>query len=470
MKELGVIGKNTAWQLFGKGIGTAISMVTIFFIIRLLGPSNYGTFALLTTIMNLFYMFGGFGSESSIAYFLSKYKNSQFDLIKKFLKARGLLIILSSVVLFLSINFISNYYNNLELKNYLPLVALSMPFFILMNIAPGILQGLNNLKTISIADLIFNIAKITTIPLIIYLSIYGGIMGYFIAYFCYVIYAYKRAFKLSKKQDKFNKYSEFTKFSLINYIGTITIFLSNNILQLILGKTPIELGYLDASLRVGMIISIIPVALLTALVPNIVGKKIEEIKNISSKIMNFILIGVIPLVIFFIFASKFATELLLGSDFSSINKIIQIMSITYFFNVVCAFFDTISYSIGKNKYSTIGNIIRVALIFIFTTHAINAFNASLILLVSSLTVLMFLSIKLRNYYKIDFKAVFKILMFALPFILILALDMNLILKLFLSLMSAILYLFLIWKKVLDDVDRDLFTRFALKMKSVILKK
>ncbi|MDD4353040.1 MAG: oligosaccharide flippase family protein [Candidatus Nanoarchaeia archaeon] len=282
MKELGSIGKNTAWQLFGKGIGTIISMVTIFFIIRLLGPANYGTFALLTTIMNLFYMFGSLGSESIMPYFLSKYKNSQFDLIKKFLNARIILIITSSIILFLSINFIANYYNNPGLKNYLPWIVISMPFFILMNIAPHLLQGLNNLKITSIADLIFNIIKIIAIPLIIYFGITGGIVGYFIAYISYCIYAYKKIINLSKqKNKKFDKYSEFAKFSLINYLGTIMVFLSSNILLLILGKYPIELGYLDASSRVGIIMSLMPSALLAALIPSIFGKTNEEIKNVS---------------------------------------------------------------------------------------------------------------------------------------------------------------------------------------------
>jgi O-antigen/teichoic acid export membrane protein len=471
MKELGNIGKNTAWQLFGKGLGTIISMATIFFIIRFLGPANYGTFALLTTIMNLFYIFGGLGSEGSIAYFLSKYKNSQFDLIKKFLKARGVLIILSSIILLLSINFIADFYSNPGLKNYLPLIALSMPFFILMNIAPSIFQGLNNLKITSIADLIFNIAKIIAIPLIIYLGLYGGLIGYLIAYICYIIYAYKNAIELSKnKNEKFDKYGKFAKFSLITYTAAIAAFLAGNLLSLILGKIPLELGYFDAASRVGIIMTLVPIALLTALVPSIVGKKIGEIKNISSKIMNYILICMIPLLAFFFFASNFATELLLGSEFSAINRIIQIMSITYFLNVLCAFFEAIGYSIGKNKYGMIGNIIRVAIIISFAAYAISAFNTSLILLAASLIVLIFLSVMLRKYCDIDFWAFIKILLFSLPLILFFAIDINLVLKIAGSAASSIIYLFLIWKKVLDNEDRELFIKFGARIKQLIWKR
>ncbi|MFA5303647.1 MAG: oligosaccharide flippase family protein [Candidatus Nanoarchaeia archaeon] len=470
MKELGVIGKNTAWQLFGKGLGTAISMVTIFLIIRMLGPINYGTFALLTTIMNLFYMFGGLGTESSMAYFLSKYKNSQFDLLKKFLKARVALIILSSLILFLSINFIADYYNNPGLKNYLPLVVFSMPFFILMNVAPGILQGLNNLKTTSIADLIFNVAKIAAIPLVIYLGLTGGLIGYLFAYVCYILYAYKQAFKLSKKNEEFNKYSEFAKFSLINYVGTITIFLSNGLLPLILGKMPLELGYLDAASRVGMIMTLASTALLTALVPSIVGKKVEEIKTVSSKIMNYILIYVVPLLMFFFFASSFAANLLLGSEFSGIYALIKIVSVMFFFNIVSSLFEIISYSIGKNKYPVIGNVIRLVVILAFSSYAINAFNSSLIMLFAAGAVLVFMAVKARKYYRIDFKSAGKIVLFSLPLMLFFSLDMNLILKIMGSFASSLLYLFLVWKKVLDDVDRDLFIRFMAKMKSVVWKK
>jgi O-antigen/teichoic acid export membrane protein len=470
MKELEVIGKNTAWQLFGKGIGTAISMVTIFFIIRLLGPAKYGTFALLTTIMNLFYMFGGLGSEWTMVYFLSKYKNSQFDLLKKFFKARGFLIILSSIILLLSINFISNYYNNPLLKNYLLWIVLSMPFFMLTSIAPLILQGLNNLKSTAIGDLIFNIAKIITIPLIIYFSLYGSIIGYFIAYVIYIIYAYKKIIKLSKnKFKKFDKYKEFAKFSFINYLTLIVNFLSVNLLPLILGKTPIELGYLDASMRVGMLIQLIPLALSTALIPTFVGKTIEYIKKASSKIMNYILISTIPLIAFFIFASNFATEILLGSEFSNIYKLIQIITIYFFINNFTSFFESISFSIGKNKNVLINYIIKTITIMFLIRYAFNALNTSLILVFASFLALIFISIKVKNYYKIDFVATFKILLFALPLILFLAIDMNLIFKILGTVISSLFYLFLVWKNVLDDVDRDLFTRFFIKMKRIVFK-
>ena len=470
MKELGSIGKNTAWQIFGKGLGTAISMVSVFFIIRLLGPANYGTFALLTTIMNLFYMLSGLGFEQSMPYFLSKYKNSQLDLIKKFLKARGVLIILASLVLFLSVNFIADYYGNAELKSYLPWIALSMPVFIIMNNAPHILQGLNNLKTTSIADLIFNIAKIAAIPLIIYFSIYGGIMGYFIAYAAYSVYAYKKISELSKsKNKKFDKYGDFAKFSLVNYAGTIIVFLYLYLLPLILGKFPVELGYLDASGRVGTILTLFSTALFTALIPGIVGKKVEEIRNVSSKIINYVLIYLVPLLAFFLFASNFATEFLLGSEFSSIYMIIQIVSVANFFNIFCGFFESISYSVGKNKYNVIGYLLRLIIVVIFSAYAINAFNVSLIFLGAAFANFIFISIKSRKYYSIDLRAAGKILAFCLPLILFFAIDMNIILKIAGSAVSSAVYLFLIWKKVLDNEDRGLFRKFYLKLKGIIFK-
>ncbi|MDD4353041.1 MAG: hypothetical protein PHN56_01145 [Candidatus Nanoarchaeia archaeon] len=177
-----------------------------------------------------------------------------------------------------------------------------------------------------------------------------------------------------------------------------------------------------------------------------------------------------PLLAFFFFASNFATEFLLGSEFLLINNLIQIMSLIYFFNILSSFFESINYSIGKNKYNVMGNIIRVIIILAFSGFAKTAFNTSLILLIASSIILIFMLIKTKNYYKIDFKSSFKILLFAIPLILFFAIDMSLILKIIGSAVSSIVYLFLIWKKVLDDVDRDLFRRFALKMKSVILKK
>ncbi|MDD5499812.1 MAG: oligosaccharide flippase family protein, partial [Candidatus Nanoarchaeia archaeon] len=408
MKELSRLGKNATWQIFGKGLGTALSMIIVFYIIRLLGPRDYGTFTLLTTILNIFLMIGGLGTESSMAYFLSKYKQSARDLIKKFLKIRVFLAIIGAIILLMSMNFISDYYNNPELKTYLPLIAFSMPFFILMNVSPQIFQGLNNLKEASISELIFYSSKIIAIPLIIWLGLSGGIIGYAIAYFCYCLYAYKKIFHLSKeKTGTFTKIKEFTKFSFINYFGTITLFLSANLMQLLLGKNPAELGYLDASMRIGMILSLVPNALLTALVPILVGKTKKEIKKVSSKILNYILISSLPFLAFFFFAPDFTTIALLGPDFFGISKIIQIASIMFFFNIISGFFESISYSIGKNKYIVLGNIIRFATIALLGAYAISALNAILILLAASLIVLLFISIITRGHYRIDFKSAMK---------------------------------------------------------------
>ncbi len=470
MSELASIGKNTAWQLFGKGIGTIISMVIIFFIIRLLGPKDYGTLSLLTTIMGLAYSFSSFGLESSMTFFLAKYKESQKDLIKKFLKIRGLLIIIASIAILLLSNNIIDYYENESLRDYLPIIAISLPFFIIMNAAPLILQGLKNLKYSSIADLIFNIVKSITLPFIMLWGLAGALFGYMAAYISHIIYSYKKIFELTKKSGKkFSHYAELIKFSLINYASTIIAYTSSSILPLILGKNELELGYFDASLRIGMIITLPSTALISAMIPSIIGKNSDEKKSIVSKVITYIAISALPLISFFLFSPNFAAKAILGNEFSSIGRIIQITALINLFNIIISLFDALSYSAGKNKYITIRHIISVLAILMLSSQASTALNTSLIMLFSTICAAGFIMIMSIKYCSIDLKTIIKTIIFCIPLILFFAIDMDIRLKVFGAILSSILYLILVWKKALDNADRELFNKFIIKIKATITK-
>jgi O-antigen/teichoic acid export membrane protein len=436
----------------------------------LLGPENYGTLSLLTTIMGLAYSFSSLGLESSMPFFLAKYKESQRDLIKKFLKIRGVLIIIASITLLLLSGCIIDYYGNPELKDYLPIIAISLPFFIIMNIAPHILQGLKNLKSSSIADLIFNIAKSITLPFIMLWGLAGALFGYLASYISHIIYSYKKIFELSKKSGKkFSHYAEITRFSLINYASTIIFYISSSLLPLILGKNELELGYFDASLRIGMIITLPSTALITAMIPSLIGKNAEEKKSIVSKIITYIAICAIPLISFFLFSPNFAAKAILGDEFSSIGSIIQIAAIINLFNIIISLFDALSYSAGKNKYITIRHIISLAAILMLSSQASTAQNTSLIMLFSTICAAGFIMIMSMKYCSIDLKAMIKTIIFCMPLVLFFAIDMDLWLKIFGAALSSIIYLILVWKKALDKDDRELFAKFAIKIKSMIAK-
>jgi len=50
-----------------------------------------------------------------------------------------------------------------------------------------------------------------------------------------------------------------------------------------------------------------------------------------------------------------------------------------------------------------------------------------------------------------------------------AIDMNIWLKVFGAILSSIVYLILVWKKALDNTDRELFNKFMIKIKAIIIK-
>jgi len=91
----------------------------------------------------------------------------------------------------------------------------------------------------------------------------------------------------------------------------------------------------------------------------------------------------------------------------------------------------------------------------------------LIMLFSAISAASFMGIIVRKYYKISIKSIIKILLFSSPLMLFFGLDMNVLFKILGAAVSSIFYLFLVWKKFLDEGDRELFNKFYIKIKAII---
>lgn len=97
------IAANTIYQLIGKAITTATTLIATIFIARTYGPQNFGNFTLITTYVALFYLIADFGFNAIV---LEKIQNQNTK--KEYFKTLlGLRLFWSFILVFLSISFLS---------------------------------------------------------------------------------------------------------------------------------------------------------------------------------------------------------------------------------------------------------------------------------------------------------------------------------------------------------------------------
>lgn len=463
------IGKNAVWHLIGKSISTVLSIILVFWIARLLGPEAYGNFSLTVTFIFLFQQFTSLGLELSLPYFIQKYKDERTSFLKKYLIIRLGVTISGAVILFLLSGTIAAYYNNPELSLYLKITAGFITFFILMNATYQIFQGFNNLKQSMKVDVWFSSTKFLSLLFIMLgLGVTGAVMGYGFSYIITTLVAYKIIYeKFLKNGKEFTDYKKLGRYALTSYLVGIFSFLSNYLINLYIGMNPAELGYFDAANKVGVFIALIPSAISAALLPSVTNKNKKEIKELTNRLLNYMLAALIPMIIIFISTPGFIINLLLSSDYSTITGFFYIIIAALSVQTFNTVYNAVAYGVGKPKYVLGGFAARTIIIFSLSSSLTGAYSASLTLFFSITASALLLAFLLKSYVKYPLKQVLKSLLSAAPLALSLLPDYNLLLKIVLSSLSLVFYVLVNYYKVLKPGDRELIRLLFNKIKKTV---
>ncbi|MFA5406153.1 MAG: oligosaccharide flippase family protein [Candidatus Nanoarchaeia archaeon] len=465
------VGKNATWHLIGKSVSTVLSMVLIFFLARLLGPTDYGTFALVITILTLSHQLTTLGLEHGLPYFMQKYKEQMASLVKKIISVRLIIGVITAIAVFVAADYIGVFYNNTELGSYLRLTALFIPFFILMNISYYIFQGFNNLKHYMNVDLLFSATKFASLLLIIIgLGITGAVIGYGISYLITVLFAYAVIYNKLSKGSEFTERKELLKYSTTMFFTSIFMTLSNYLMNLYLGFNSSELSFFDLSNKAGLFILLISGAISSALLPSIINKKKEEIKELTGRFMKYVFIYALPIATIFFSASNFIITLLLGSEYLGMISVFRVMAIGLSAMAFYQIYESITYGTGKPRIVLWISIIKVIITIALSSYLINAFNASIIFTGLMVSALIIMSVTQRKYVKHNWVSYVKSLISALPLIIVVNVYTGPIMKILLFSLAAVFYALMVYYKVLDKQDRGFITKLIKKIISLLYAK
>lgn len=463
------IGKNTVWHLIGKGVSTVLSIILVFLIAKFLGPDNYGTFSLAITFLFLFQQLTSLGLEQSLPYFIQKYLGQSRNLLKKYFRVRVLITLLGAIIFYFLADFIAGYYNNPPIAHYLRLIALFIPFFILMNASYQIFQGFNDLKQSMKVDVVFSTTKFLALALILLgFGVAGSIIGYGISYIITTVFAYLIiCHRFLKRGREFKKVKSFARYAGTTFMVGVFTFLANYLINLYLGFNPSELGFFDSANKVGLFVSLVPVALSTSLLPSITSKSKKKIKAIVNRLLKYYLVCLLPVIIILLSIPNFIVNLLLSADYSVITSFLWIIVIALAVNTLVTIYNAVSYGIGKPQYVLVGFIIKTAVIFSFSYYLTSAFNASIVFLLSIIASTIITSLLLSDYINHPLSAYAKSLLSAVPLILVLFFDYCLYFKIAASLLALFIYLMVNYYYVLDQDDRELLGKFLTKVRRTI---
>ncbi|MBS3087450.1 flippase [Candidatus Pacearchaeota archaeon] len=383
----GQVVKNSTYQLATNLTFKFGSMAFTIILARMLGVELFGLYTLALSTIVLFSAFSSFGIGSTLITFVSKslLKNNPQkakSYVKGLLKYKLYLTTTCSLFLIFCAYFLANNYYQKPIFYALLAGALYIPASSLVSFLATIFQSDNNFKTPMIEEIIFQILRLTIIPIgilfllktsasnatIITIIILITALCHFVG-LVYLKIATKKeinflkgsAEPLTKNEVKDVKKFIFplvlTSLSGMFYGYIDTIMLGHYIPDAsYIGLYGVALGLIGSA---GALISFLP----SVILPTFSRMKGESLEHIFSKVRKFTLLIGVSAAIFTYLIAKYIL-MLYGPDFAQATIILQILSIMLILAPVAGVYDAYFTSIKKTELiaklliiSTIVNVI-----------------------------------------------------------------------------------------------------------------
>ncbi len=398
----------------GKSVSTIINLLIVLLIARSLGSNGYGVFSLASTIMIMVYTIFNFGIESSIVYYISSTnnKNKKRVFLDTVLIIRLLTTIIGSIILFYSSNFIESLYNVNNLSRVIKSFSLGYIGYSLFYLTPSIFQAFKNFKLSMITDITSSLIKLV----IIYFSLSSDViivsLAFNISLIISAVIAIINVIKLRPKGFSGFNFRKIFSYSIIIYVGAISIFIINYINNLILGSTPINVSFITIGAKIGAFIVLPASSIGMVLFPHISGGK--NINNYLIKSSKYSIIITFFLVFLVIISGSKPLTIILGEDYSNGWLIISLLMIGYLFSGISMplinFYQGINKPIVYTRYLIIQGLTSL-ISSIILIKLFGVIGASVSFIISNTTLfLLMLTKSIRDNYKFDIKTLIKSLL------------------------------------------------------------
>ncbi len=343
---------------------------------RILGPADYG---ILGVGLSLFYILlvPLFVIQMSISKFVSKFKarddkKSIDTLYRRSLRkilALGLVFTLAFVLLSF---FLSNYLKTPIIVLWI--VALAVPFVLLLSINRGLLQGMQDFRNLGknfIAEALtkFIVGVVLTV---IGLGVFGAVFGMTASYIFAFIFSFIILKKYRKKNNKKLDSKIIYKYSVPVLIAllSLTLFYSLDIIMVKHYFNDINAGYYAAFSLLGRIAFFASLAIVFVLFPKV--SEMHELGKANIHLLKkaMVLISIVcgVIILGYLMFPKLVVLVLFGSQYLSITKYIAVFAVImalFSYVYLISFYNLSINRTGFVYYLTLLNIAEVLLLIKF---------------------------------------------------------------------------------------------------------
>lgn len=348
------------------------------FLGRHLGPSLYGLYGVVITLMSLINLLQTSGVPQALSKFTSESKIESDGVLKSALILQSILTaIIVSLFYFFSAQ-IATIFRDQTLRPYIQLAAFIFPFYGFYALQVGYFNGLHNFKKQAIVNIVYALAKIIGIiglSSIFYLK--GALVGFIVAPFAALLFG----FRLPKGNTKPFPYKKLIIFS-IPLIGFSLVLSLQQTIDLLFVKTLIASREATGYYAAGQNISLIPFFALSAfsavLYPSI-SKNVslnlhEKSRQLILQSLRYVLLALTPIVVLISATSRETVALLYSVKYAPAAAPLSILIFGIGFVTVFAIFATILNGAGHPRQSLVISSVGVCITAFFCFMLIPRFD------------------------------------------------------------------------------------------------
>ncbi len=375
LKDTGIkeILGGTSWSFIFKSAALLFGYLFTFVVAHKFGPRTVGLYNLSFSIFNVVTMIALLGFPMSILRFLGEYRDDKVikNIIYNMIFISSIVAVILVLLLFVNADIIAiSIFHDNELKNFLEVILIGVPFYVVFNLSVEFIRGL---KVIKISETLRNSASflrfiIFMILIFISRSNLVTVEAFVLSYFILMIIAFLKMKSFIKGMSYKNastvKLVNIFKISLPMFVTTSTFLIMSIIDRVMIGffKSSYEVGIYSVALKLATLNSMVLASVNTIIAPKFSelfwSNKIDELNkivNFSSKLIFYLSLPV--LLVYFLIPRYILS--LFGKKFSAGYLALIILSLGQFIN-------SLSGSVGNflnmtNNQKTFRNIMLISL-------------------------------------------------------------------------------------------------------------